>query len=225
MQPEDRGTAAALLLALDEVLRRDPLAILTVLPANHHVEREGALAQALRGAAELVAGAGRPLALVGVEPRRDRSRLSAGSCRWRPGGPRAAGAVARFHDRPTPAQAAASSAQGALLFTGLFAARGAALARAGRAPAAGDRAAAGGRHASRCPRSTGRSPAASSPSPLFEASPASLTVINAGHCGLCDLGTPERVTHCLARLDGGPEWPAPANGLDLRRQVAAALAS
>ncbi len=54
--------------------------------------------------------------------------------------------------------------------------------------------------------------------PLRAVAAASLAVVNAGHCGWNDLGTPERVARCLAGLAGQPHWPPP-NGLDLLDQV------
>src|SRR5262245_52434137 len=50
-QPLNRGTAVGLLLACVRLLGRDPEAVVTVLPADHHVEDE----QTLRAACERAA--------------------------------------------------------------------------------------------------------------------------------------------------------------------------
>src|SRR6185503_3918195 len=50
VQPEDRGTAIGILLALVRILERDPNARVVILPADHHVIDERALTRTLRNA-------------------------------------------------------------------------------------------------------------------------------------------------------------------------------
>jgi mannose-1-phosphate guanylyltransferase len=54
VQPRNRGTANGLLLGVLRILERDPLAHITILPADHHVLDEKILARSIRAAAALV---------------------------------------------------------------------------------------------------------------------------------------------------------------------------
>jgi len=67
-QPENRGTAHGVLLALLHVLARDPNAIVVLLPADHHVRDETLFVESLRQAAELAATQCTKILLLGVEP-------------------------------------------------------------------------------------------------------------------------------------------------------------
>ena len=51
VQPENRGTANGLLLPLLHIAQRDPEARIVILPSDHYVREEAALARSLRQAA------------------------------------------------------------------------------------------------------------------------------------------------------------------------------
>jgi mannose-1-phosphate guanylyltransferase len=68
IQPHNRGTAHGILLALLQILARDPDAHVVLLPADHYVRDEGTLARYLRRAAELARINDREVYLLGIEP-------------------------------------------------------------------------------------------------------------------------------------------------------------
>ena len=67
VQPENRGTAAGVLLPLLRVSGSDPDATVAILPADHAVEAEGVLLHALHRAFDLVER-GRRVLLLGITP-------------------------------------------------------------------------------------------------------------------------------------------------------------
>jgi mannose-1-phosphate guanylyltransferase len=68
VQPRNRGTAAGILLPLLHILARDPEATVCILPADHHVEDEDTLRDALRTAVRAVANDPDRVVLLGVTP-------------------------------------------------------------------------------------------------------------------------------------------------------------
>ncbi|HEX6810412.1 MAG TPA: sugar phosphate nucleotidyltransferase [Planctomycetota bacterium] len=68
VQPQNRGTAAGILLPLLSIVRRDPDAEITLLPSDHFVYDEPRLLQALRAAQQAAAQARERVLLVGIEP-------------------------------------------------------------------------------------------------------------------------------------------------------------
>jgi mannose-1-phosphate guanylyltransferase len=66
--PLNRGTSPGLLLPLLHVVRRDPAAIVLVLPSDHHVDDEGALREALERAFMAAADDPDRVVLLGVTP-------------------------------------------------------------------------------------------------------------------------------------------------------------
>lgn len=68
VQPRNRGTAAGILLPLLAILEQDPVAEVTLLPADHFVAREGVLAQAMRHAQRIAAASRGLTFLLGIEP-------------------------------------------------------------------------------------------------------------------------------------------------------------
>ena len=217
VQPEDRGTAAGILLPLAEVVSRAPEAVVTVVPADHHVEREEELREALELAATTVRRDRRPVALVGVTPEELDPDLG-----WivpRRAAGRGALPVVRFREKPSPAEAATLLARGAVVNTFLFAARAASLwALCERLipevalPVGGAR---GG-----CLRTAYRQiPSRDFSKMVLERSAASLSVVTAGSCGWSDLGTPERVARCLRWTSGASHETTPVKAvLDLSRR-------
>jgi mannose-1-phosphate guanylyltransferase len=121
VQPCNRGTAAGLLLPLTEVLRRDPLAIVLVLPSDHYVADEPRLAGAIARALRAVQENPRRLVLLGMTPHEVDTEYG-----WIvPSGPGAfVQRVARFVEKPDRPKASDLRRQGALLNSLIFAGSG-----------------------------------------------------------------------------------------------------
>jgi mannose-1-phosphate guanylyltransferase len=210
-QPRDRGTAAGVLLPVTRVLRHDPEAVVVLLPADHHVEREWILQTAIhQGVAIVRADPGR-VVLLGVTPQEDDdSELGwiVPSRRYLPFGP---AAVDRFRDKFGAAEAASLRAQGALVNTFLLVA----LASTLRAlyeellpnVAAPFRRWRGGWQGLK--KLYELIPSHDLSKDLLEPAISRLWVVPVAPCGWTDLGTPERVARCL-RSNGKPPSPAPA---------------
>lgn len=69
VQPQDRGTAAGILLPLNQVLRRDPAAQVLVVPSDHYVENEPCLRSAILDAVLVTDGSDGRVVLLGIMPR------------------------------------------------------------------------------------------------------------------------------------------------------------
>jgi len=67
VQPQNRGTAAGILLPLIHILRRDPTARIAILPADHYVGHEEALRLTFARAFETLEGT-RRVVLLGMSP-------------------------------------------------------------------------------------------------------------------------------------------------------------
>ena len=68
VQPQNRGTAAGILLPLLTILARDPEAQVTVMPSDHFVADEAGLIAALRAAQQSASRVADRVLLVGIEP-------------------------------------------------------------------------------------------------------------------------------------------------------------
>jgi len=68
VQPQNRGTAAGILLPFVQILRRDPDPQVIVLPSDHYVEDEEALAASIRHAAEIAVRSDQRAVLLGMVP-------------------------------------------------------------------------------------------------------------------------------------------------------------
>ena len=125
VQPQSRGTGAALFHALIHILLRDERATIVVLPCDHGVDDDDPLFAAT---ARAVAAAGDPsgsLVLVGVEPLTPEPQYG-----WIVPGSGAAGAprpVRRFEEKPSLREACALMEQGGLWNSLIFAGSGRAL--------------------------------------------------------------------------------------------------
>ncbi|HTY49009.1 MAG TPA: sugar phosphate nucleotidyltransferase [Steroidobacteraceae bacterium] len=75
VQPRNCGTAVGVLLPLLHILERDPDARLVLLPSDHYVRDEVALAEALRRAMNRGWSAGASILLLGLAPREADSEL------------------------------------------------------------------------------------------------------------------------------------------------------
>jgi mannose-1-phosphate guanylyltransferase len=68
VQPDNRGTALGILLPLLHIEARDPDARVVLLPSDHHVNDEAALARSLRSAAGQATRRRDEIFILGVEP-------------------------------------------------------------------------------------------------------------------------------------------------------------
>ena len=68
VQPENRGTAIGILLALLHIMERDPEARILLLPSDHYVGEERVLARSLVGAIEHLKACRNEVILLGIEP-------------------------------------------------------------------------------------------------------------------------------------------------------------
>jgi mannose-1-phosphate guanylyltransferase len=75
VQPENRGTAHGVLMALLRLEARDPRAIVLMLPAGHHIQNEALFARSLRHLAELAALTVDSVYLLGADPDRADTEL------------------------------------------------------------------------------------------------------------------------------------------------------
>lgn len=125
VQPQNRGTALGILLAVLHVVERDPHARIVFLPADHHVGEEAVLARALGQAVAAVRARPADVVLLGVTPEEADPELGY----IVPGGDLRAGSapVAWFVEKPTVAEATALIARGALWNAFIIAARATAL--------------------------------------------------------------------------------------------------
>jgi len=209
VQPADKGTAAGVLLPLTAVLRQDPAGVVILLPADHHVGDERILQTALQRAVAAVAAHPERVILLGMTPE-DSHDADYGWIVPRRGElPFAPSAVERFREKPPVAEAAALRIAGGLVSSFVLVARASALRQLYEQRLAdlaarflgwrGDPSSLSGVY--------GEIPARDFSRDLLEPSVGQLWVVRVPPCGWSDLGTPERVAHCLA--SHRPE-PAPS---------------
>jgi mannose-1-phosphate guanylyltransferase len=75
VQPENRGTAHGVLMALLRLEARDPRAVVLMLPSGHHIQHEALFARSLRHLAELAARTVDSVYLLGAGPDRADTEL------------------------------------------------------------------------------------------------------------------------------------------------------
>ena len=235
VQPENRGTAAGILLPLLAIAERDPDARVVISPSDHHVgdvrARAGAIAEAL-SALE------RPLdrvLLLGISPDTPDGELG-----WilpRPSTAGAALAVERFVEKPGAERARALAREGAVWNSFLMVARVSTLIDLFRSRrpelltamesafvhAEPERGAA-------LARLYAGLPAADFSREVLEGAESRLGVVVAPPCGWTDLGTPDRLRRCRDRhapRTTAPPSPRPSQrrppGNPFARQPALAL--
>ncbi len=204
VQPENRGTAAGLLLPLLHVLQRDPDAVVVVLPADHYVREEAVLAVSLRCALECARADRRHVYLLGLAPERFDSEL--GYIVPDQGVARGAAAVRRFVEKPSLDLAEELVDRGALWNAFILAASAGALLdlyRNRQAGLAGSMAAAVNAdppspHALSAVHRLYRTlPTLDFSKDVMEGQEDSLRVVRVPNCGWNDLGTPQRVAETL----------------------------
>jgi mannose-1-phosphate guanylyltransferase len=204
VQPENKGTAAGILLPTLAVLERDPGARIAFLPSDHFVAKEYVIESSLRLALESLDELEDGLTLLGITPDAPETGygwiVPARSDRLlRP--------VERFVEKPDERAAAELFTSGALWNSFLFAVKGAALLRffEERLPELTR-----GLSTAFAPSSAGRKERLAQLYPALEtrdfsrdmlqerAGPLRLEIVPP--CGWTDLGTPERVAACLEAL-------------------------
>jgi mannose-1-phosphate guanylyltransferase len=218
-QPRNRGTANGVLLSLLSILRRDPLARMLFLPADHFVEDESRLAAAIRLALAEVTAAPREMALIGIEP--DEADPELGYIV--PGAVVSRGRqVARFVEKPSRSLAAELLAEGAVWNSFIFAATGTTLlgmfrervpATVEAMQAALARAGTSGAGSAALDELYARLPEADFSRDILAEVVPRLRVVAARACGWSDLGTPRRIGEVVCRigprvgLTPGPKYP------------------
>ena len=122
VQPEDRGTATGILLALLRILERDPNARVVVLPSDHHVVDESAVTRSLANAIGALLYRRADIVLLGVTP----DSLDTDLGYIAPAGPPTNGlfSVAEFVEKPARTHAAKLIAAGAIWNTFMLVANG-----------------------------------------------------------------------------------------------------
>jgi len=207
VQPENRGTAPGLLFPLLHIAARDPHANVVVLPSDHYVHDEAALARSLRRLrAHSEQEPGR-IFLLGIGP--DEVDPELGYIVPAHGDGRGAFAVAQFAEKPSATLARALIERGAMWNAFILAGSAATLIAAfeRRYPeivmemrgvvqherrTSCDGVAAADLYA--------RLPELDFSRHVLEGSEALLRVVPAPACGWSDLGTPKRVGEALRRL-------------------------
>jgi mannose-1-phosphate guanylyltransferase len=199
VQPQNRGTAAGVLLPFLEVfLRRDPRAHFLLLPADHFVAHEEVLRRAMAMAARAAAPPGRPVVLLGMTPEEPDPEYGwvlpsvERSAPLRP--------VASFVEKPERAVAADLSTRGALINSFVIAASSSAFLRLYEATIPGllqtflGVLRAGGNVAELYERIA----AADFSRDVLTHATHSLAVLPVPACGWSDLGTPARIERYAA---------------------------
>ena len=210
VQPSNRGTANGVLLGVLTILRRDPLARIVFLPADHHVRDEAKLAVAVADAIASAAANAGTLAMVGIEaddPDPELGYILPG--RTLQDGSRA---VEEFIEKPNSTRARELIKAGALWNSFIFAAAGSALLERLRLrtgsivrgmTAALARDAVAGCGATGLREFYELLPLVDFSRTILQPAAASLRVFSAPRCGWSDLGTPKRVARTLKRLRTG----------------------
>jgi len=113
VQPENRGTAAGVLLPLLWITQHDREATVVILPSDHHVESEETLNDSLSGAVSAVVRSDTPVVLLGIQPEGPEEEYG-----WIvpcPGSESCPCRVASFREKPDASTAACLLNQGGLL--------------------------------------------------------------------------------------------------------------
>jgi len=217
-QPENRGTAAGILLAAQWIATRELSARLVCFPSDHLVLEAAAFMEHVVDLASFVEREPRRIVLLGAPPSQPETEYG-----WiEPGEPigrTSKGplhAIQRFREKPSKEVAEALVRRGTLWNTFVFTARATVLLSAGRecAPALYDRLAAlrafaGGEHERWALRQAyALAPTVDFSRSVLEACPQMLAVSKLPGLTWCDLGSPERVVRMLTRLGISAPWLA-----------------
>ncbi len=215
-QPEDRGTAAGVLLPAHWIHARDPRAVVTVFPSDHFIREEAAFMGHVAEIATFVSSRQEWIVLLGVQPTDPETEygwIEPGErVGWTARGPLYR--IRRFQEKPTCQAAGTLLATGGLWNTFVLVASVSALISAGRAcvPDLHDRLAriaafAGTEHEAWAIRQAYACvPRANFARTVLEACPEPLAVAKVPGLTWCDLGTPARVARTLTSLGVSPPW-------------------
>jgi mannose-1-phosphate guanylyltransferase len=207
VQPSNRGTGNGVLLPLLHILARDPRAHILLLPSDHYVRDEPALASSLRQAVRALEGHPDHVLLLGMRP--DDADPSLGYIvPGRHTGPNIF-AVNRFVEKPSRAVATQLVVQGALWNAFIIASRASALlglfmtyqpdivAKMRSAVAYDVRFSINARATSTIYLNL---PNIDFSSQVLQGAEGKLRLLEANRCGWSDLGTPKRLAKTLREL-------------------------
>ena len=228
VQPENRGTAVGILLALLHILERDSIARLLVLPSDHHVTDEPALSGAMARAFVRLRKEPEAIVLLGMPP--DDADTDLGYIVPATGDGDGVARVANFIEKPSPPEARVLISRGALWNSFIIAAHAPALLAlfTARDPALVARMQAAVK-SSRGGRDTGALtglydvlPTLDFSRQVLQGREALLRVLRVPACGWTDLGTPDRVGKSLRgeHVATKPVSAAVAGTLSLEQQFA-----
>lgn len=127
VHPVDRGTGVSVLQAVLHILERDPDARILLLPADHHVEQEPVLTQAIRSALAYASAHDDAVVLLGLKPEDADTDTELGYIVPGPAVEPGALTVDEFVEKPSPVRAASLVLRGALWNAFIVAASGRAL--------------------------------------------------------------------------------------------------
>jgi mannose-1-phosphate guanylyltransferase len=223
VQPQDRGTAHGVLLALLQLRARDPRATVLMLPADHYVKNEALFARSLRNMAEFASHTEEAIYLLGAEPVGPDTELGyiVPAPRYDDG----PAPVLSFVEKPDAVQARHLLAAGALWNMFIIAGSAGALlqlyALSHASSVALMRAAIKKFESSDTAALASvyqELPAVDFSHDLLEPQASRLQVLRAPPCGWSDLGTPQRVIETLTQLQGElgrvpVPWPGAALSL------------
>ena len=217
-QPEDRGTAAAVLLAAHWILARDSEARLVVLPSDHFVSDDTIFMEHVVEVLKILETQPDRIILLGAEPTEpetDYGWIEVGA--MLPGSGRSpVYRVLRFSEKPGQEVANELFASGALWNTSVFAGRAATLIDAGRQclPSLHERLSQlttflGTEHEQWALRQAYEfAPRANFSRAVLERHPRTLAVMRLSAVAWRDLGTPRRLIKTLNELGIRPDWLA-----------------
>jgi mannose-1-phosphate guanylyltransferase len=215
-QPEDRGTATAILLAAHWIVARDPTATVIVAPSDHLIVEEALFMEHLAAVARFAQRQPEWITLLGAQPTEPEIEYG-----WIEAGPRAGWTtegplyrVLRFREKPSSELAETLYTNGCLWNTFVFVAGARTLIAAGGecVPQLNDRlgrlsAFFGTEHESWAIRQAyAMAPRANFSRSVLERCPGALAVSKLPALTWCDLGTPDRVIKTLTRLGISPPW-------------------
>ena len=197
-QPQNRGTAHGILLPLLRIAKRDPEAIVVLLPADHYLRDEEAMAQSLRRAADLASSDRGSIYLLGIAPEEADAELGY-IVPSSPAQQDAAG-VLRFIEKPNAARAQALLDQGALWNAFIMAASVRALLGLFDNRFTATIAAMRGFEGAGLESLYQKLENVDFSRDVLQGKESRLKVLTVPHCGWTDLGTPERVGLILEQL-------------------------
>jgi mannose-1-phosphate guanylyltransferase len=217
-QPEDKGTAAAVLLAAHWILARDPQARLVVLPSDHFVSNDTIFMEHVVEVLTILETQPDRIILLGgepTEPETDYGWIEVGA-KLLESGRSPLYRVLCFSEKPSQETANGLFASGALWNTSVFAGRAATLIDAGRQclPSLHERLARltaflGTEHERWALRQAYElAPQANFSRAVLERLPRTLAVMRLSGVAWRDLGTPRRLMQTLNELGLRPDWLA-----------------